>query len=169
MARIEENNNEQSHTVALSRGDLRAARRLLQLLSRTEVETLTSQLVHSPAVRIENASREALIGRAKEEFSERSRRSALFGTAMFGEPAWEMLLALYILDVSGQRQTIGALLQFSSMSMSTAKRWLDYLELHGLVTREEHPTDKRTSFVRLTDSGREKLDMYFSETNRTSA
>lgn len=67
-----------------------------------------------------------------------------------------MLLALYILGTSGQRQAIGTLLQFPSTYMSTAKRWLDYLMAHDLVVREDHPTDPQTAFIRLFDHGREQ-------------
>ena len=83
---------------------------------------------------------------------------------MFGEAAWDMLLALYILDMSGQRQTVGSLLHFSGTPMSTAKRWLDFLSAHDLVRREAHPTDRRTAFIGLSDRARQKLDLYFSET-----
>ena len=87
---------------------------------------------------------------------------------MFGEAAWETLLALYILDISGQRQTVGSLLHFSGTPTSTAKRWLDYLCAHELVRREAHPTDRRTAFIGLTDRARERLDLYFSETIATT-
>lgn len=86
---------------------------------------------------------------------------------MFGEPAWDMLLALYILDVSGQRQTTGALMQFSGAPITTARRWLDYLVGNGLVLRSHHPTDQRVMFVGLTDKGRNALDLYYSETVET--
>jgi DNA-binding MarR family transcriptional regulator len=93
---------------------------------------------------------------------------SVFGQSMFGEAAWDMLLALYILDISGQRQTVGSLLHFSGTPMSTAKRWLDYLSAHDLVRREAHPTDRRTAFIGLSDRARERLDLYFSETIETT-
>jgi DNA-binding MarR family transcriptional regulator len=86
---------------------------------------------------------------------------------MFGEAAWDMLLGLYILDVAGQRQTIGNLMRLAGTPTTTAKRWLDFLMSHDLVRRDFHPTDRRTSFVSLTPKAREKLDLYYSETSST--
>jgi DNA-binding MarR family transcriptional regulator len=74
---------------------------------------------------------------------------------------------LYVLDVSGQRQTVGSVMRFAGTPTSTAKRWLDYLAAHDLVRREEHPTDRRTAFVSLTPKAREMLDVYYSETVST--
>jgi DNA-binding MarR family transcriptional regulator len=111
--------------------------------------------------------RPELIARARNEFQSRRRRGEIFGQSMFGEPAWDMLLVLYILDVSGQRQTVGSLLQFSGKPSTTAKRWLDYLEAHDLVQSDAHPTDRRTAFVSLTPKARDGLDLYYSETVET--
>ena len=80
---------------------------------------------------------------------------------MFGEPAWDILLALYV-NEPGQRQTISRLAETANASKSTALRWLEHLERHGLVRREDHPHDRRTVFVELTDAGRGKLDFYFA-------
>lgn len=151
----------------LSRKDVFAARRLLNLLLGIEHGSANA-LQLEPATRfVGNIPRATLIARAREELHNRRRRAAGFGQSMFGEAAWDMLLVLYILDMSGQRQTVGSLLQFAGTPLSTAKRWLDYLEAHGLVRREAHPTDGRTAFVSLTSKAREKLDLYYSETVET--
>ena len=111
--------------------------------------------------------RRALTARARAELHNRRRRVALFGQSIFGEPAWDMLLVLYVLNDFGQRQTVGSLFQFSGYSWSTAKRWLDYLAAHGLIRRDDHPTDRRTAFVSLTTKARDWLDLYYSETIET--
>lgn len=153
-------------TINLSQKDVRAARRLLRLLLQEDLETSEEQL-ETPVKSTDDSSRAALIARAKEEFGNRRRRTTIFGGSMFGEPAWDMLLALYILDVSGQRQTTGALMQFSGAPATTARRWLDYLVENGLAGRAHHPTDQRVMFVSLTEKGRNTLDLYYSETVET--
>jgi DNA-binding MarR family transcriptional regulator len=152
---------EPERTLRLSRNDIRAARRLLRVLLGEEQESAGEQPAASA---VGDTSREALVSRAQEEFGNRRRRAEIFGRSMFGEPAWDMLLALYILDISGQRQTVGSLLYFSGTPMTTAKRWLDFLAARDFVRREPHPTDKRTAFVSLTAKAREMLDLYYSET-----
>jgi DNA-binding MarR family transcriptional regulator len=153
-------------TITLSEKDLSAARRLLKLLLGIEPKSfaeLLKPLPRGPA----DLRRGELIVLARAEFENRRRRAAAFGQSMFGEPAWDMLLVLYIVDMSGQRQTMGSLFQLSGHPASTAKRWLDYLEAHRLVQMERHPTDRRTAFVSLTGEARRSLDLYFSETVET--
>ena len=81
---------------------------------------------------------------------------------MFGEPAWEMLLLLYVTS-GASRQTVSRLAQLSGASKATALRWMDYLSDRGLIARCPHPNDARTAFVNLTDQGREMLEAYLKE------
>lgn len=158
---------DKEHTITLSRTDIRAARRLLRLLLDIENASPSGTEFRPTVVRADDTSRTALVRRAREEFANRRRRVELFHGSMFGEAAWDMLLSLYILDVSGQRQTLGTLVKFSKASMTTAIRWINFLAAHGLVEREPHPTDLRTTFIRLTSEARDKLDKYYSDTVTT--
>jgi DNA-binding MarR family transcriptional regulator len=97
--------------------------------------------------------------RALQILAFRRQREEVFGRAMFGEPAWEMLLLLYGVG-SGQRQTVTRLAELAQASKSTAIRWIDYLEGQGWVRRESHPTDKRSMFVELTDKGTGSVQLY---------
>jgi DNA-binding MarR family transcriptional regulator len=101
---------------------------------------------------------------AEAILEDRRRRAELFNPAMFGEPAWELLLTLFVMDRDGPRLTIGRLAQAAGAKLTTALRWLDYLEDQKLIRREEHPGDARTSFVQLTDKARQALRLYLSGT-----
>jgi hypothetical protein len=160
-------NYDTERTVKLSKNDVRAARRLLQLLLGEDDQAKRPLLVDPLTEPADDVTRSAMVARAREEFGNRRRRVAVFGPSMFGEAAWDMLLALYILDVAGQRQTIGNLMRLAGTPTTTAKRWLDFLMSHDLVKRDFHPTDRRTSFISLTAKAREKLDLYYSETSAT--
>jgi predicted transcriptional regulator len=158
---------DKERTITLSQNDVRAARRLLKLLLQEDLKIADVQQLGESVRPAGDISRAALVERAREEFGNRRRRTTIFERSMFGEPAWDMLLALYILDVSGQRQTTGALMQFSGAPVTTARRWLDYLVENGLALRSHHPTDQRIMFVSLTEKGRSALDLYYSETVET--
>jgi hypothetical protein len=160
-------NPDTERTVKLSKNDVRAARRLLQLLLGEEGQAKRPLAIDPLTKPADDITRSAMVARAREEFGNRRRRVAVFGPSMFGEAAWDMLLALYIVDVAGQRQTIGNLMQLAGTPTTTAKRWLDFLMSHDLVRRDFHPTDRRTSFISLTPKAREKLDLYYSETSAT--
>ena len=101
--------------------------------------------------------------RARRLLENRRKRVAIFGAQMFAEPAWDMLLLLF-LSGRGRRQTQSSLCELSGASRSTAMRWIEFLAGRGLVRREDHPTDKRHNFVSLTEKGRHLLDLYLSET-----
>jgi len=101
--------------------------------------------------------------RARRLLENRRKRIAIFGAQMFAEPAWDMLLLLF-LSGRGRRQTQSSLCELSGASRSTAMRWVEFLAGRGLVRREDHPTDKRHNFVSLTEKGRHLLDLYLSET-----
>jgi DNA-binding MarR family transcriptional regulator len=101
---------------------------------------------------------------AEKLLADRRRRAEIFNPAMFGEPAWELLLTLFVMDRQGSRLTIGRLAQVAGTKLTTALRWLDYLEDQMFVRRERHPTDARTAFIELTDKARDALDLYLSGT-----
>ena len=100
---------------------------------------------------------------ARQLLESRKRRVAIFGPHMFAEPAWDMLLVLY-LNEGGARHTHTSLSEQSGATRSTAMRWIDFLTHRNLIRRDEHPTDKRRYFLSLSDKGRAMLDLYLSET-----
>ena len=100
---------------------------------------------------------------ARVILEDRKRRGRIFNAGMFGEPAWELLLNLYVMDKDGPRLTIGRLIDSTKCAQTTALRWLQYLEDQDLIERQEHPGDARTAFVSLTKKARDALDHYLSQ------
>ena len=163
--------SENAETITLTGRDLADARSLLEqlsaLVSGPIQETNETVMTEKPKARL--SGRQAYLEIARKAFIARRRRSQHFKKGMFGEPAWEILLALYIRDTSGGRLTITRLTDMIGLPPTSGLRWLDYLEKEHLVERESHPTDLRAFFVHLTDKGRTSMDSYFSETLTTEA
>ena len=141
--------------IMLSESDAREAARLLSLLTgaldkRSEADSRGNEPI----------SREELILRARIILHSRSHRLRYFNRSMFGEPAWDMLLVLYVTEPTEGRQSISRLAELVETPLSTTVRWIDYLERERLVEREPHPTDKRVIYIRLASKGRERLDAY---------
>jgi DNA-binding MarR family transcriptional regulator len=145
-------------TIALSERDAREAVRLLGLLS--EALRDPQPAAHGPTA----ISSEELILRARIVMNSRRLRYRYFKRAMFGEPAWEILLNLYITEGTEGRQSIGRLADLVKTPLSTTARWIDYLERERLVEREPHPTDRRVIYIRLLAKARELLEAYLSGT-----
>ena len=108
------------------------------------------------------ARRTVLVKAASKIFLDRRARSHFISAAVFGEPAWDMLVALYITEESPAQKAIACLTQMVGASPATASRWIDYLEQQRLVILEGSSDDPRQVFVSLTDAAREALDAYFS-------
>lgn len=147
--------------VKLTSQEVEDARRLLSLLASSDERTTIE-----PPARRDTAgllSKQSLLARAQQVIANRRRRHDIFGAAMFGEPAWDMLLSLYSRD-TGERQTLSRLSELAGTTKTTALRSLDYLEKEQLVTREAHPTHRRAAFIHLTNKGRNAVELYLSET-----
>jgi DNA-binding MarR family transcriptional regulator len=81
---------------------------------------------------------------------------------MLGEPAWDILLALYTRE-DQLHPTVASLAAVICAPETSTARWLDYLEGQRFIVRESHPTDRRSVIARLTENGRVALEGYFSE------
>jgi len=154
-----------SEDIGLSPADARELARLLGLLLRDqltpEAQAILQSISTGRAAAV-TSDRERLAATASAIFAERNRRSQFFPTTLFNEAGWDMLLAVYITDFAGGRQTVGKLISWIGAPHTTSIRWIDYLENHRLVARQENPNNRRIVFVDLTDKGRDLLDRYLA-------
>jgi DNA-binding MarR family transcriptional regulator len=107
--------------------------------------------------------RESLRAQAARERYLRSQRRKLFNPHMFGEPAWDILLALCEMDDIERRLSIAQLATITHVPLTTSLRWLSYLEDQDLVSRSIAPHDHRMVLIELTDEGRRTMENYFRE------
>ena len=101
-----------------------------------------------------------LVEAARTIVKARQQRVHDLPPAIFGEPAWDMLLALFIRPCSDEGERVSNLSLSSGTPATTALRWIDYLEREQFVTRRSSPTDKRVVFIRLTDNASEAIVAY---------
>jgi DNA-binding MarR family transcriptional regulator len=100
---------------------------------------------------------EPLLARAESILRLRRSRGPLLGRAMIGEPAYDLLLCLYVR--SGQEETsLSSLAKTAGIPYSSALRWIAYLADKGFLARAESKADGRATSVRLTASGRAVMD-----------
>lgn len=144
--------------VTLSKADARDAARLIRLLSgRGSDHPSDPEMIQADR---EETRRDELIVSAQIVLNSRQLRREHFHPGIFGEPGWDILLGLYITDMSGDRQTIGKLAEWLTAPPTTVMRWVAVLEREQLVGRRPHPTDRRIMFIELTEKGRRSLDVY---------
>lgn len=154
-----------ARTVTLTDKDVRDAARLFRLISDgtpwANLVLAEHEVPRRPST--EPSPRDELLARARAVLHARRLRARHFSPVMFAEPAWDMLLFLYVCDLSEGRQTIGQLADLVETPLTTALRWMAYLEKEHLVARKDHPTDRRIVFVELTDKGRNAMDAFLAE------
>lgn len=99
---------------------------------------------------------------ARKAYALRRKRSAIFGNPdLFGEPAWDILLDLFIAQGEGKAVSVSSACIGSASPATTGLRWLGVLADEGLVVRENDPEDHRRVLVRLTRTGRAAMERFF--------
>lgn len=99
---------------------------------------------------------------AKRAYKDRRRREKFFDPVLFGEPAWDMLLDLFIAAKSDKKVSVTSACIAAAVPATTALRWIAVLESQGLVSRASDPDDARRAFLNLTDAGYRHLTDYFA-------
>ena len=105
---------------------------------------------------------------ARQTYDDRRRRNKIFHSEeLFGEPAWDILLDLFIAAKERRRVSVTSACIGSAVPSTTALRWISILERQGLLTREADPGDARRVYVRLSPAGYEAMLEYFSLSSRS--
>jgi len=93
----------------------------------------------------------ASVALARKFYQLRRRRSAYFDPRLFAEPAWDMLLDLYVAESEHRAVAVLTACLGAAAPQTTAIRWLRVLETNGLIRRETDSNDARRIYVRLTE------------------
>jgi DNA-binding MarR family transcriptional regulator len=93
---------------------------------------------------------------AKEIYRLRRVRARKFGedAYIFGDPAWDILLSLYIAHYSDTKISRSTAAMAGENPEATGFRILKDLEKRGFVQNQNDTFDKRRIFVTLTERGR---------------
>lgn len=92
----------------------------------------------------------------------RRLRDRQFDAELFADPAWDMLLDLFIQRCKGRKVAVSSACQASQVPPTTALRWLDILQKKGWISRESDPHDRRRSYVGLSRSGETAVAQYLT-------
>lgn len=104
-----------------------------------------------------------LLEKAIYLYEHRRKRNDYFDGALFSDPAWDILLDLYIAQESGREIAVQSACIGAAVPPTTALRWLKVLEENKLVKRREDPRDHRRRFIRLTPMAVVALTRYLDE------
>ena len=99
-----------------------------------------------------------LRGVAERLISERRRRDEYFPAELFGEPAWDLLLALYLAHDEGRPLPLAQAYQAAKVEPRDGPALIERLVASRLVTRSD-----RDDAISLTDHGWDRLSDYLAD------
>lgn len=99
---------------------------------------------------------------ARRLYRDRRLRAEHFKADIFGEPAWDMLLDLFIAAGERRQVSTSAACTGASVPAATGLRWIHGLEAKGLVGRTVDHRDARRVWVSLTTAGRRAMVAYLA-------
>lgn len=105
---------------------------------------------------------ELALGLARRLYRDRRRRAEVFNADLFSEPAWDMLLDLYIAGAEDRQVSTTSACIGANVPVATGLRWIQLLENEGLITRKADPRDARRTWISLTANARRSMRRYFA-------
>lgn len=115
---------------------------------------------------VDVVSQDTLSRLACRMYDMRRKRSNFIPSSLFGEPAWDMLLALYCLSSKGQVISVSGLCHAANVPLTTALRWANTMESSKLIARSRDATDGRRFHVALSEMGLKLMNNYLSHVHR---
>ena len=99
---------------------------------------------------------------------QRRLRDRFFDSAMFADPAWDILLDLTAARSEHVRVSVTSLCIASGVPPTTALRWIGQMVEAGLLERVEDEADRRRAFIALSDSAADAMARYFAELGKSA-
>ena len=115
----------------------------------------------SPDPAVDDVERPDATG-IRELIRARRLRDELFGSALFADPAWDILLDLTAARIEGRSVAVSSLCIAAAVPATTALRWIKQLTQAGLLKRVSDPVDGRRVFIELTDDAAAAMVTYFA-------
>ncbi|MEA3065500.1 MAG: hypothetical protein QOJ27_1952 [Sphingomonadales bacterium] len=96
---------------------------------------------------------------AERLYAERRKRDEYFPAALFGEPAWDLLLALFIAHDDGRHVSLAEAFDAAKVDQRSGPTLIEKLIASGLVARSHN----RGNAILLTDHGIDRLSDYLAD------
>lgn len=101
---------------------------------------------------------------AEMTFQRRSLRNEMLGgSEHFGEPAWDILLDLFIHEAKGRHLSMSALCVTAAIPTSSAMKLIQRMCDDGILERSPDMADGRRSFITIAPAVADRLRAYFAE------
>lgn len=99
----------------------------------------------------------------RQYYALRRVREREFGAELFSDPAWDVLLDLYLSESDGKKISVSSACIAAAAPATTALRWIDILCRKGYVIRRADLHDRRRTHLELAPGVASKIDRIFRE------
>ena len=106
------------------------------------------------------ASTATPLNRARALIEQRRLRRRFLPEELFHEPAWDMLLALYVASHDHRVMNVKTLVSSADAPVTTSQRWIEHLHKLKLIDRVTDPTDRRRVEISLSYTGDQQMKAY---------
>jgi DNA-binding MarR family transcriptional regulator len=96
------------------------------------------------------------------EHRARTLRGQVFDANVVNDSSWPLLQDLLSAHFKGQKLRTKQLCAASGLPQTTVLRYLDHLEGHDLIRRENDPDDNRVTLVSITGAGALSMREYYT-------
>ena len=100
---------------------------------------------------------------AERLYLERRKRDEHFPSGLFGEPAWDLLLALFIAREEGRQLNLEQAYRAAGVGRGAGRALIGRMEAAGLVARNPSGTGRRQLSPCLTKQAVERLSHYLTD------
>lgn len=142
---------------------IRLAEKLRARSAQASVNDASEAPPSEPRPRKRREVGETYLSVARQLYRARRQRTEFWSTELFGEPAWDIMLDLYIHACEGRDISVSSACIASCVPATTASRWMNLLESHGLVERQKARHDFRVQYVQLTIEGTRHMQRFLRQ------
>ena len=97
---------------------------------------------------------------ARRIWRSRRERERIFGSILAADPAWDILLDLFIAHGDDKKVTVQSAAAATSVPEATVLRCIAHLVEAKLLARQPNPGDSRNIYLMLTDRAMEMMSEY---------
>jgi hypothetical protein len=132
----------------------------------TQIPARAERIERQTRKLIEDAERAAAMHNAdltefaRQLLAGRRQRDRYFDPMLFSNPAWDILLDLYVADAEGRPVNVLESCTASIVPQGVALRWLGYLKQEEMVIEMPDPAQPRHTLIRLSDQTRLTISSY---------
>ena len=103
---------------------------------------------------------------ARQEYTQRRERYRIFGDRIFEDPAWDLLLDLFVMASEGKAVSLAYACTITHAPPETTAKQVAHLEEAGLIRRVPHPSDRSCHYLELSDDAYRNMIEYFSRVRK---